>query len=205
MNFPFTYSDKINFGKKNKNTKISKSDTEKELLNKYHFVLSDEEIKSFKANSPFLKIPFSLEYEINSDKINYKLHLDSLLKIILIVIIFTAFFLYASLNVYLWFALLFTVFFYALNIMIINGYIHSIFLKILKDNNVPINEIESLSEEQKTWMNDKNRCPACGHLLSDIDLICPECGLHMKRNRYTTPSDTSKYQNTSIKYHYRKK
>lgn len=89
--------------------------------------------------------------------------------------------------------------------MIINGYMHSVFLKILKNNKLSVPEKESLSDEQELWLNDKNRCPACGYFLSDIDLICPECGLHLKRSRHTIPLDTSKYKNKSVKYHYKKK
>ncbi len=206
MSFPYTYSDKINFTGSRFNFDDFKVIILKELLNKHHFLLiENSESELLKIKSPFFKIPFSFEFEVYSDELKYKIHLDQLLKIILIVIIFSALFSYASLSFFFWFASLFSVLFYSLNILIINGYIHSALSEILAKHNLNISDKESFSEEQKEWMNDKNRCPACGYFLSDIDLICPECGLHLKRNRHTIPLDTSKYKDTDIKYHYKKK
>ena len=146
-----------------------------------------------------------MELTFSSSEIEYKVYLDQLIKIILIVIIFSALFSYTSLNYFFWFASLFSFLFYFLNALIINSYVQSSFLKILENSQLYISEKEILSEEQQIWLNDKNRCPACGFFLSDIDLICPECGLHLKRSRHTIPLDTSKYQNKPIKYHYKKK
>jgi len=89
--------------------------------------------------------------------------------------------------------------------MIMNGYVRSVLSKILKTNKLSVTEQETFSKEQEEWMNDKNRCPACGYFLSDIDLVCPDCGLHLKRSRHTIPLDTSKYKNNPVKYHYKKK
>ena len=206
MSFPYTYSDKIYFSFTSRDIN-TESLLVKDLLNKYHFSSTENNNKTklLKANSPFLKIPFSVEFEVKLNEINYNIHLDQLLKIILVVIIFAALFSYNSLSFFFWFASLFSSLFYIFNIMIINGYMHSVFLKILKNNKLSVPEKESLSDEQELWLNDKNRCPACGYFLSDIDLICPECGLHLKRSRHTIPLDTSKYKNKSVKYHYKKK
>lgn len=206
MGFPYTYSDKINFSVNRLNINDIENLIIKELLSKYSFLLSDNnKSKILKSNSPFLKIPFSLELTFSSSEIEYKVYLDQLIKIILIVIIFSALFSYTSLNYFFWFASLFSFLFYFLNALIINSYVQSSFLKILENSQLYISEKEILSEEQQIWLNDKNRCPACGFFLSDIDLICPECGLHLKRSRHTIPLDTSKYQNKPIKYHYKKK
>ncbi len=206
MSFPYTYSDKISFSEKQQNPNDIKNSTERELINTYHFSPSENnKSQLFKVNSPFLKIPFSFELSVNTTEINYTIHLDQLLKIILIVIIFSALFSYASLGFFFWFASLFSVFFYILNIMIMNGYVRSVLSKILKTNKLSVTEQETFSKEQEEWMNDKNRCPACGYFLSDIDLVCPDCGLHLKRSRHTIPLDTSKYKNNPVKYHYKKK
>ncbi len=206
MSFPYTYSDKIYFYDNKKSLSSIESLIVKKLLRTHSFTSADsDKIDILKAHSPFLKIPFLFEFEIISGEINYTIHLDQLLKIILIVIIFAALFSYASLSFFFWFASLFSIFFYILNIMIINSYIHSVISNILEKNKLSVSEKESLSKEQETWLNDKNRCPACGYYLSDIDLSCPECGLHLKRSRHTIPLDTSKYKNESVKYHYKKK
>ena len=206
MGFPYTYSDKIEFNNNKFTPDNIKKQILKDLLNNAHFSeIDNTNSEILKANSPFSRIPFSVEFNVTSNEINYKIHLEQLLKIILIIIIFAALFSYASLSFFFWFASLFSVFFYVLNIMVINSFINSTFTDILKKYKIFINEKESFSEEQKKWLNDKNRCPACGYYLSEIDLSCPECGLHLKRSRHTIPLDTSKYKNEPVKYHFKKK
>ncbi len=36
-----------------------------------------------------------------------------------------------------------------------------------------------ISAEQKMWINDSNRCPACGYVLKEGDTKCPDCGLSL--------------------------
>ncbi|MCD6366271.1 MAG: zinc-ribbon domain-containing protein, partial [Bacteroidales bacterium] len=66
---------------------------------------------------------------------------------------------------------------------------------------------ENFSGEQTDWLNDPNKCPACGATIKENDLFCPECGLKLKQNRFTKDLDTTKYRQPAqnIVYHYKKK
>lgn len=37
-----------------------------------------------------------------------------------------------------------------------------------------------ISEVQKQWMRDTNKCDACGYSISVMDLVCPDCGLRLQ-------------------------
>ncbi len=206
MSFPYTYSDTITFSKNELSSKKLRNIIIKELTSgKLSGYSENKESGLLKTSSPFLKIPFQINIEVTNSEISYSVHLEYLIKIILAVIIFSALFSYTSLSFFFWFSSLFSVIFYIFNILIINSFVNSSILKILKKYKLISSEKEILTTEQEQWLNDKNRCPACGKYLSDIDLICPECGLHLKRSRHTIPLDTSKYKNEPVKYYYKKK
>jgi hypothetical protein len=38
----------------------------------------------------------------------------------------------------------------------------------------------AIDEEQKEWINNINKCDACGHLISSTDTQCPDCGLRLQ-------------------------
>ena len=37
-----------------------------------------------------------------------------------------------------------------------------------------------ISEVQKEWIQNKNKCDACGYSISDTDVECPDCGLRLR-------------------------
>ena len=61
-----------------------------------------------------------------------------------------------------------------------------------------------LSEEQQLWLVNSNKCPACGNTITEYDLNCPDCGLMLKANKYSSSTDVSKYNDKTINYHYKK-
>ncbi len=205
MSFPYTYSDSITISKGNISSENLQNIIINELITAGTFINSqNNNFELLKSKSPFLKIPFQIKIDVQHSDIKYTVRLEYLIRIILAVIIFSALFSYTSLSFFFWFASVFSVLFYLLNLLIINGFVNSAILKILEKHKLISGKKESLSKEQETWLNDKNRCPACGTYLSEIDLTCPECGLHLKRSRHTIPLDTSKYKNEPINYHYKK-
>ncbi len=207
MGFPYTHTDKINFltppTVKKKTTELKKT-VFKRLISESNFSYNEDTGDFLKFNSPFFKVPLGVNFIIRKNEIKYIVNLESLIRVIITIIVFSAFFSYSSLNFFFWFASIFTVSFYYLNIIIVNSYLNSLLLKILKKEGYTVDESEYLSEQQKQWTADKNRCSACGEFLSDIDITCPECGINLKRNKDSIPLDTSKYKNINIKYHYKK-
>jgi hypothetical protein len=37
-----------------------------------------------------------------------------------------------------------------------------------------------ISEEQKEWIENPNKCDGCGYSLSATDILCPDCGLTLR-------------------------
>ncbi len=205
MSFPHTYTGRIFYKGRKQDLHILEKNIRDDLAKMAQFEVKQENNTTlFQSSSPFLKIPFAFSLDINTDEIVYTLQLQQTLKIILFVLIFTALFSYNSLSFFFWFASLFTITFYTVNLLIINGVINQTFVKILEKRKLYIPDKEHLSAEQKEWLKDKNRCPACGYFLSSIDLTCPECDLQLNRKRKDLPLDTAKYQDLPVKYHLKK-
>jgi hypothetical protein len=38
----------------------------------------------------------------------------------------------------------------------------------------------SISKDQKEWIDDSSKCDACGCIISDKDVECPDCGLRLR-------------------------
>ena len=47
--------------------------------------------------------------------------------------------------------------------------------KIIKEST--LNEPLEISKEQLSWINDKDKCPACGNTVSETDTECSDCNL----------------------------
>jgi hypothetical protein len=69
------------------------------------------------------------------------------------------------------------------------GYGGNVFITILRYKRFIRNTVKvlleakktvSISEEQKEWIENLNRCDACGHVLSTTDVVCPDCGLSLQ-------------------------
>ena len=68
------------------------------------------------------------------------------------------------------------------------------------------NKEEIFNIEQQEWMQNPNKCSACGASISANHIVCPNCGLKIKQNPYTKPLDLSqKNIGDDIKYHYKAK
>lgn len=68
------------------------------------------------------------------------------------------------------------------------------------------NNDTDFSPEQKQWISDPSKCPACGENITKNDIMCKSCGLKIKQNRFTKPLDLQPKTNVGgIKYHYKGK
>ncbi|MCF6364898.1 MAG: zinc ribbon domain-containing protein [Bacteroidales bacterium] len=163
---------------------------------------------SFKFIAPVFNFKYSTEIKINLINneliIDYEVNFENLVRIVLIIIILTAFFSFLSIKWFLITSALMSAGFFGISFLIIDNFIYNLILQsidgILIKKNIP----EKLSEEQVSWINDESKCSACGEDLSAVDLHCPDCGIKLKRNRHTTPLNVSKYQDRKITYHIKK-
>ncbi len=162
----------------------------------------------FTSNHSLVNFNYQVELKVKKEElitVEYEIHLMQLVKITLALIVFIAFFSSFGMGGFLWFSFIFSLVFFVVNLMFADSYVQ----KIIKSSylylslNPPAEE--GYTHEQKKWMNDKNRCPACGEEINMYDVNCPECGLKLRQSKYTIPLDVTKYQEKRFKYHYKKK
>lgn len=162
----------------------------------------------FTFKAPALNFKYSTELSINFTKgnlnIDYEVNFENLIRIILIVIILTAFFSFLSVNYFLIASGLISVLFFIIGFLTVDHFLEKTIKQSIEAIVYDKNIVEKFSEEQLSWINDENKCSACGEHLTEFDLYCPECGIKLKRNRHTIPLDVSKYQDRNITYHLKK-
>jgi hypothetical protein len=168
-------------------------------------ILTEDDKIEFTYKS-FLGIPYNIEMHIIYGKmpgIEYEIKLNRLIQVCIALVIFVAFFSSFGLTGFLWFSAILTVVFYALNVTIIDKLMRDLIAKALKFKTTNRLKEETLSEEQKKWIQDKSKCPACGEDITEYDRNCPECGLRIREKAPTSPFDVSKYPDRRIKYEFK--
>jgi len=171
-----------------------------------------EESEEYKIPSPFLGILFRISFKVisvNPLKIETTVYFQSLINISLIFTLIAALFSTFNFVEYFLFSLVVIVLFFWGNATIFIRHLKKQFAGILGLQSFFEENLgaEDFSGEQIRWLNDPEKCPACGATIKEIDLFCPECGLKLKQNRFTKDLDTAKYVETkqNIVYHYKKK
>lgn len=215
MAFPHTYKNKIELlDNKVKGNKLNSAIITELISNEISSVNPEKfSVKDYIITYSSISNLFRYEYQIklyvekagNDHNIIYEIDLEKVLRIIIIGIILTAFFSFLSVKYFLISAGIFSLLFYALNVLIISTSVENIIKRAIGNNNYSFNDSEAVSPEQEQWIKDKNLCPGCGEFVTNIDLNCPECGLRIKKNKYSVPIDLSKHKEKKIKYHYKKK
>lgn len=164
-------------------------------------LLQEDQTISFSTKDSLLYFSYKVEltYLPEKKQVRFWVQLEELLKITLVLIVFSAFFSTFSINNFLIFSGIFVFVFYSINLI----FIHNAITKLIKTAVESKQRKESFSAEQKKWMKDPNRCPGCGATLGIYDRDCPECGLRVRQNNYTIPLDLSKYKDKQIVYHYK--
>ncbi len=165
----------------------------------------DKNIISFTYKSLFT-IVYPIELSLsggNNIKMEYEIKLIKLIQICIALAIFTAFFSRFEIRAYLVFSAIFILSFFGLNLIFAN----SLIIKLIESSNVFSNfnqRKESLiGDEQKKWMNDSTKCPACGEDINEFDLKCPDCGIRLRNSVRQSPFNVSKYKNKRFKYLYK--
>lgn len=215
MAFPYTYLKKIDYKLDSKyynSNTVQVQQFVSKYIKKKPKIKSLKNIKdkiSFISTVPILNFEYSVDVFIeksgNELDITYEVNLEKLLTIIIIGVILTAFFSFVSIKYFLIIAGLLSLILYTVFYLIIDNFIQNLINNALEFIVVNDNYVEKFSNEQLTWINDENRCSACGNYLSEIDLHCPECGIKLKRSRFTIPLDVSKYKDKQVSYHFKKK
>ncbi len=211
MALPYSY--RFIFPPKEKSIHFHSEEAVNQILKNtfQQFIEKNEDVNEFKIPSPFLGISFRMQYKIISAsplKIDITIFFQSIINIALIFMLIAALFSTFNFLEYFLFSLVVIVIFFWGNAVIFirylkNQIINALGIQSFFEENP---DVENFSKEQSAWLNDPNKCPACGTSISEKDLFCPECGLKLKQNRFTKELDTEKYQQKELKivYHYKK-
>lgn len=215
MPFPYSYSDKLILTLKPKFIDVSNLQvlsnidyyfqSDKKTIDTY----SDKKQTHYTSIAPIFNFKYSYYFNVNKSNdditVHYTVNLEKLLTIILVAIILTAFFSFVSVKYFLILSAIFSFGLYSIFYLIINNSIQQKIKNSLTNIIIEENSYENISEEQRNWINDKNKCSACGNYLEDFDLHCTECGIKLNRNRYSIPLNTSRYNEKEINFHFKKK
>jgi len=214
MAFPYSYKKNIVKSKselKDKNIDLANIQklVRKVVLKKKPVEFGIEnQIMSFKFIAPIFNFKYSTELKIKLTKnkliIDYEINFENLIRIVLVLIILTAFFSFLSIKYFLITSAFISVIVFGISFLSIDNFIYNLILKSIENILIEENVVEKLSEQQLLWINDESICSACGKDLSITDLHCPDCGIKLKRNRHTIPLDVSKYKDKKITYHLKK-
>lgn len=156
-----------------------------------------------KASNPLFFFNYKIELNIlfnQNLKIDYTFSLLETVKVLIVLILFAAFFSKYSANEYLVAIAGFSVIFMGVNYLLIRSHTRNLIKEALEyafdtDKN-------DFSLEQKQWLSDQNKCPACGFDITIYDKTCPDCGLKLRNHAPKPPFDVSGNAKR-IKYHYK--
>jgi len=209
MALPYSY--RFIFPSKAKEIHFHSEEEVIQILNNAFYRFSEKNENEYKIPSPFLGIIFRVRYKIISAsplKIETTIFFQSLINISLIFTLIAALFSTFNFVEYFLFSLAIILLFFWGNAAIFIRHLKKQIINALGLQSFFEEHLgaEDFSEEQTDWLNDPNKCPACGTLVSEKDLFCPGCGLKLKQNRFTKDLDIEKYQENrqNIVYHYKK-
>lgn len=143
--------------------------------------------KSRKSVGGFVcKVSFDFETKGGGALLAVSVQLEKLLNVILAVILLASLTSAFSVGLFIVFSALFSAVFYFLNISLVLSEV-SAFVKKAKGE---VSE-EIMGGEQIEWLNDPEKCPACGSEINHYSWKCHSCGLQFGRKLKTERFNTS--------------
>jgi hypothetical protein len=209
VSFPVQYKSKIIFLKDDFiNNQISIDELYKALITGEDKTKPESSKFKYKESVTILNLEYDIEIRIKKYKeeiiLTYEINLEKVVRLIFLLIIFFAFFLFFSINYFLIFSTIIAFSVYTTIVLVIKNKTH---LKIKKSfSEILLNQTtpEVISEEQKQWMNDETVCSGCGTRIGEFDTICSECGLNLNIKKQSLPYNITKFQEEHIRYHIKK-
>jgi len=206
MSFPYSYTRKFEIS----NKKIEIDNLEKkinEISEKYKITEIKKSINKISLISQntlaFFKFQIDITLEEDNKTLNFEIHIIDLLKISLLIVVVIPFFSNFSIGKILLFSGIIILIFYLANIMYINSFINKFSNFLITGTKFDQLKTEELSEQQKKWMNDKNRCSACGAPVLEYYTHCLDCAIKLNRKAKKSPFNTTNYNNFEIEYKFK--
>jgi len=164
----------------------------------------DENKISFSFKSLF-SIPYIIDIIVKKkNEIFIEIKLSKLIQVCIALALFTAFFSKFGVRAYLWFTAILILLFFSINILIIRNLLKQLVIEPFNTDVENANQ-EIITSQQKKWINDATKCPACGDDITEYDLHCPDCGLRLRNNAVLSPFNVTKYKDSRFKYFFRVK
>ncbi len=158
MAFPYSYRRSITFKKEVfKNNTVELPYLQKlirgAILNKKPINFDEKEQGLFFTfSAPILNFKYSTDLKINLKKeelrIDYEVNFENLIRIILVVIILTAFFSFLSVKYFLIASGLISILFFGVSFLSVDNFLENMIKKSIEDIFVEENTVEKLSQEQ---------------------------------------------------------
>jgi len=171
------------------------------------FIEEKENKITFSSNNTLINFRFLFDIFIEQTdelKLMFVVNLVELLKITLFLLVFIALFSKFAFQNYLLFAGIFIIIFYIANIVFISSYLNRRVDKALLMMGYNMEDV--FNTEQQEWLQNPNKCSACGTTITENNIVCPSCGLKIKQNPYTKPLNIStKKISNGVKYYYKPK
>ena len=209
MSFPYSINKKYNFPNEDY-PNLSKAYLRKAIITVFAEDEFEKEIDNkitYKSNQSLVN--FSYHYDIvfeenEGTNLKFIINLVNLLQITVLLLVMIALLSKFGFRNYLIFSGIFLFIFYFANLVFIQSRINRKVTKAL--NMLGYSKDMDISPEQKQWLADPTKCPACGENITENDIVCKSCGLKIKQNRFTKPLDLNKSTSeTSYKYHFKEK
>lgn len=204
MSFPYSYIKRFEII--NKNIDIENVEKKiKSISDKYKITeisFQNSKIEMICQNS-LAYFKFQIDIFIDDDKLNIEIHIINLLKISLLIVILFPFFSNFSIGKVLLFSGIIISIFYLANIIYINSFINKFSDFLIEGTEIDKINTEEFSEEQMQWINDKNRCSACGAYVKDYYTHCFDCGIKLDRKAKKSPFNSTNYKNYEIRYKFK--
>ena len=128
----------------------------------------------------------------------YEYNLIPVFKITVIMILFAAFFSKFSIDNLHIFSGVFIIIFFGFNILYINSELKNLIISALLPESKKYEE--KLTSTQKEWINNPEKCSACGEEISHYNYICPECGLSINPGNKRKNTNITGFYNTKFTY-----
>ena len=149
-------------------------------------------------------IPYKISITFNTGKefkARYTVQFIELLFITLGVLFVVSFISRFTVSHFLWFAGIFALIFYFINAAYAVSTVTNAIKALAEFKDYEFEHAESFAGQQQEWMQNPNKCPACGTDVSIYHYYCPECGLKLPGKRKPHPANASKYKFKHIQYH----
>lgn len=145
-----------------------------------------------KNTNPLFFFTYTAKLKLElSEKItvNYSFSLIELFKILIVLIIFAAFFSNYRAEEYLVVIAFFSIAFFVGNLFLIKSNLQ----KLIREAIAYSTKVKKtdFSKEQENWLLDKDKCPACGYDITIYDKVCPDCGIKIRNTAPEKPYNTS--------------